>query len=137
MVKKSAPLSQTQWGIYLDCLSMKEAGAYNGHFLLTLDADIDLNLLAGAIENAVAAHPSIFVRIVEKDGEPVQQYVAEDYRQRVEQMKKLSADLTLRLCPFLTATTKNFPLTRSRKLFRLITQRLGVSARQIKFLLQV
>lgn len=29
---KSAPLSQTQLGIYLDCLNMQDAGAYNGHF---------------------------------------------------------------------------------------------------------
>lgn len=65
---------------------MQEAGAYNVHRILTLDNGIDLNRLAAALEKAVAAHPSLFVRIVEQDGEPVQQYVAEDYRQTVEQM---------------------------------------------------
>lgn len=62
------------------------AGAYSGHFLLTLDASIDTNRLAIAVEKAVAAHPSIFVRIAEQNGEPVQQYSAEDYHQTVEQM---------------------------------------------------
>ena len=96
MGKKIAPLSQTQLGIYLDCLSMEEAGAYNRHFLFTLDDSIDLNRLAAAIEKAVAAHPSSFVRIAEKDGEPFQEFGAEDYHQTVEQMteaawqKKLS-----------------------------------------------
>ena len=62
---KNAPLSQTQWRIYLDCLSMQESGAYNGHFLFTLDNSTDMNRLATAIEKVVAAHPAIFVRIVE------------------------------------------------------------------------
>jgi len=93
---KSAPLSQTQLGIYSDCLSMQKAGAYNGHFLLTLNDGIDMNRLAVAIEKAVVAHPAIFVRLAERDGEPFQELVAEDYHQTVEQMtedawqKKLS-----------------------------------------------
>lgn len=55
-MKKFAPLSQTQMGIYLDCT---EPGTYNGHFLLMLDDDIDMNRLATAIEKATAAHPSM------------------------------------------------------------------------------
>lgn len=88
MTKKIAPLSQTQWGIYLDCLRMVDAGAYNGHFLLTLDAGIDLNRLAAAIEKSVAAHPSIFVRIAERDGDPVQEFCVEDYHQTVEKISE-------------------------------------------------
>ena len=89
-MKKIAPLTQTQLGIYSDCLSMQDKGAYNGHFLLTLDNGIDMNRLAGAIEKVVAAHPSIFVRVTEKDGEPFQEFSAEDYRQTVEQMTEES-----------------------------------------------
>ena len=81
---KSAPLSQTQLGIYFDCLNMPEKTAYNGHFLLKLDNSIDLNLLARAIEKTVAAHPAINARIVERDGEPFQSFVSEDYQQTVE-----------------------------------------------------
>ncbi|MBR3747150.1 MAG: AMP-binding protein, partial [Selenomonadaceae bacterium] len=89
-------MSQTQLGIYLDCLSMQDAGAYNTHVLFTLDDGIDLNRLAAAIEKTVTAHPSMFVRLVERDGEPVQEFVTEDFHQTVEQMtedawrKKLS-----------------------------------------------
>ena len=50
-------LSQTQLGIYLDCMKRGE-GTYNGHFLLTLDNNIDMKKLASAIDKAVAAHPS-------------------------------------------------------------------------------
>ncbi len=85
MATKTAPLSQTQLGIYLDS---QEAGAYNGHFLLTLDNEIDMDKLARAIEKAVAAHPAIFVRIVERDGEPVQEFGVENYQQTVEQMSE-------------------------------------------------
>ena len=86
MAGKSAPLSQTQLGIYFDCLNMQDASAYNVHRILTLGSSIDLNRFAAAIEKAVAAHPSMFVRVVEQNGEPLQQYDAESYHQTVEQM---------------------------------------------------
>ncbi|MBO4400577.1 MAG: amino acid adenylation domain-containing protein [Selenomonadaceae bacterium] len=85
MAKKTAPLSQTQLGIYLDS---QEACAYNGYFLLTLSDEIDMNRLARVIEKAVAAHPAIFVRVIERDGEPVQEFGAEDYQQPVEKMSE-------------------------------------------------
>ena len=85
MEKKTAPLSQTQLGIYLDS---QEAGAYNGHFLLTLSDEIDMERLASAIEKAVAAHQAIFARIVERDGEPVQELSAENYQLTVEKMSE-------------------------------------------------
>ena len=85
MEKKTAPLSQTQLGIYLDS---QEAGAYNGHFLLTLSDEIDMERLARAIEKAVAAHQAIFTRIVERDGEPVQELSAENYQLTVEKMSE-------------------------------------------------
>ena len=47
MAKKTAPLSQTQLGIYLDS---QEACAYNGYFLLTLSDEIDMNRRARVIE---------------------------------------------------------------------------------------
>lgn len=81
-------MSQTQLGIYFDCLNMQDAGAYNRHFLFTLDESIDLYRLDGAIEKAVAAHPAMNVRIVERDGEPFQEFSAEDYHQTVEKMSE-------------------------------------------------
>ncbi len=84
-MKKFAPLSQTQMGIYLDCT---EPGTYNGHFLLMLDDGIDMNRLATAIEKATAAHPSIFAHIAEHDGEIVQEFEAENYTQNVEKISE-------------------------------------------------
>ena len=84
---KIAPLSQTQLGIYLDCVRMGK-GAYDRHFLFTLDNSIDMKRLAAAMEKAIAARPSMNVRIVEQDGEPGQ-YIPdniEPYRQTVMEM---------------------------------------------------
>lgn len=64
MTKNNISLSQTQLGIYFECVRMGE-GAYNNHFLYTLDNSIDLKLLANSIEKVVQAHPSMEVRIKE------------------------------------------------------------------------
>ena len=98
--KKIAPLSQTQLGIYFDCLNMQDAGAYNGHFLLTLDNGIDMNRLAAAIEKAVAIHPSIFVRIVEQNGETFQEFDTENYQQTIEKISE--TDLQKKLSELVT-----------------------------------
>lgn len=84
---------------------MQDKGAYNGHFLLTLDENIDMNRLAAAIEKAVAAPPSIFVRVTEKDGEPYQEFSAEDYNQTVEQMSEAAWQKN---CPKLSLSLLNF-----------------------------
>ena len=104
-------MSQTQLGIYLDFLSMQD-GAYNTHFLFTLDDSIDLNRLSAAIEKAVAAHPSMFVRLVERDGEPIQEFVAEDFHQTIEQMTE---DAWQKKFPELVAEPLEL---RGRRLFR-------------------
>ena len=81
------PLSQTQLGIYFDCVRMGE-GAYNRHFLFTIDDSIDMKRLASAIEKAVKAHPYMNVKIIEQDGEP-RQYIPEEleeYKQNILEM---------------------------------------------------
>jgi len=65
---------------------MKDASAYDTHVFFTLDDGMDLNRLAVTIEKTVAAHPSIFVRIDERDGEPFQEFVSENYHQPFAQM---------------------------------------------------
>ena len=93
---KIAPLSQTQLGIYLDCVRMGK-GAYDRHFLFTLDNSIDMKRLAAAMEKAIAARPSMNVRIVEQDGEPGQ-YIPdniEPYRQTVMEMTEEEWNRTL------------------------------------------
>lgn len=94
---KSAPLSQTQLGIYLECVRMGE-GAYNTHFLYTLDSSIDLERLAKAIEQTVAARPSMEVRLVQNDAGEIYQVIPNDlepYSQNVVHMSEAKWQETL------------------------------------------
>ena len=96
MDKKTAPLSQTQLGIYFECLRMNDKLAYNRHFLYTLDSSIDMDRLAAAIEKAAAAHPYMNVRIAEADGEPRQiMEPLPNYRQEVKRMTEAEWQETL------------------------------------------
>ena len=89
MVKKCAPLSQTQLGIYLECLQMKNKFAYDTHVLVTIDKSIDMKRLARAIEKAFKVHPYIFVKIAEVDGYPQQILEnVKDYHQEVLKMSE-------------------------------------------------
>ncbi|MCR4875912.1 MAG: amino acid adenylation domain-containing protein [Clostridiales bacterium] len=53
----SAPLTQTQLGIYLECRMDETSDKYNIPFLLRLSRDADPERLAEAIRRAVEAHP--------------------------------------------------------------------------------
>ena len=69
----SAPLSQSQFGIYVECASHAGEAYYNLPYIYVLDPSLDGERLCRAIETAVLAHPTLFTRIsVNDDGEPVQ-----------------------------------------------------------------
>ena len=55
----SAPLTQTQLGIYLECRMDETSDKYNIPFLLKVGADADPQRLADAIRAAVEAHPAM------------------------------------------------------------------------------
>lgn len=60
LVQRSTyPLTQTQLGIYLECMMDKESDMYNIPMLLRLDKSIDGQKLEKAIHTAVEAHPSL------------------------------------------------------------------------------
>ena len=66
------PLSQTQMGIYAESMARQGEASYNNPILLALDASIDEQQLAHAIEQAVEAHSFIKTQIEEDaDGNPV------------------------------------------------------------------
>ena len=72
-MKTTAPLSKTQYGIYAECVGYEGEARYNLPYLYILDGDLDGNRLVGAIEAAVAAHPTLFTHIeLRDDGEPQQ-----------------------------------------------------------------
>ena len=72
-MKNIAPLSKTQYGLYVECMNHQGEACYNIPYLYTFDGSLDGERLAKAIEEAVKAHPTLFTRIeLGGDGEPVQ-----------------------------------------------------------------
>ena len=68
-----APLSKTQYGIYVECVNHSGEICYNLPYLHTLDPTLDADRLCRAIETTVKAHPTLFTRITLNDeGEPMQ-----------------------------------------------------------------
>ena len=55
----TAPLTQTQLGVYLECRMDETSDKYNIPFLLKVDGDADAQRLADAIRAAVEAHPAL------------------------------------------------------------------------------
>ena len=83
------PLSQTQMGIYAESMARQGEAAYNNPILLKLDASIDEQQLAHAIEQAVEAHAFIKTRIEEdSEGNPVMSLSDRPYQQSIEQMSE-------------------------------------------------
>ena len=72
-MKAFAPLSKTQYGIYVECVQHLGEYCYNITYLYTLDGSLDEEKLKTAIESVVVAHPTLFTRIeLNEQGEPVQ-----------------------------------------------------------------
>ena len=72
-MKTVAPLSKTQYGLYVECMNHAGEPCYNIPYLYTLDGSLDEKKLTSAIEAAVKAHPTLFTRIELNDqGDPVQ-----------------------------------------------------------------
>ena len=80
------PLSQTQLGIYVECMSRHGEVAYNNGMLFQLNPGIDADQLSKACEMVVEAHPFIKTRLfVDNQGNPRQlRNDAEPYHQSVE-----------------------------------------------------
>ena len=72
-MKKNAPLSKVQYGIYAECANHIGEICYNLPYLYTLDKSLDEERLRIAILDTVEAHPTLFTRIeLTDEGEPVQ-----------------------------------------------------------------
>ena len=72
-MKTTAPLTKTQYGLYVECMEHQSEACYNIPYLYTFDGSLDEQRLCQAIETAVMAHPTLFTRIeLGDDGEPVQ-----------------------------------------------------------------
>ncbi|MBR5169909.1 MAG: amino acid adenylation domain-containing protein [Muribaculaceae bacterium] len=72
-MKRLAPLSKAQYGIYAECVGHNGEPWYNLPYIYILDPTLDGVRLLAAIETAFKAHPTLFTRIeLNDDGEPVQ-----------------------------------------------------------------
>ncbi|MBR5298584.1 MAG: amino acid adenylation domain-containing protein, partial [Parabacteroides sp.] len=72
-MKQIAPLSKSQYGIYVECMNKAGEVCYNNGFIYQLDGSLEDKQLCVAIETAIKSHPALFSRIeLDKDDEPVQ-----------------------------------------------------------------
>ena len=84
------PLSQTQLGIYVECMSQQGKALYNNALLFKLADNIDTDRLARAFEAVVQAHPYIKTKLfVDEEGHPRQRRNDEElYHQSIEHVSE-------------------------------------------------
>ena len=88
------PLSQTQLGIYIECMSRQGEVAYNNGMLFQIKPTIDINRLSKACEVVVEAHPFIKAQLfIDSQGNPrLLRNDAENYHQSVESLSQQEFD---------------------------------------------
>ncbi len=90
----NAPLSPSQYGIYVECVQQQDIACYNLPYLYELGANIDGERLCQAVESVFKAHPTLFTRIgLDDNGEPVQtiQMEQETWSLSVEEVNDIEA----------------------------------------------
>jgi len=93
-MKQSAPLSKSQYGLYVECVNHAGEACYNLPYIYVLDKSLDIERLRQAVETAVWAHPTLFTRIErDDDGEPLQtiDLDREQWSLQVEQIDDIEA----------------------------------------------
>ncbi len=96
------PLSQTQMGIYLECIAHKEEICYNIPHIYTFSKDVDLQRVARAIECVVKAHSYLLSRVEVDDNGDIWQVKADDtqYTQSVEEIDSIEGIKSSLVEPF-------------------------------------
>ena len=97
-----ASLSKTQYGIYAECVQHTGEASYNIPLIHVLDGSLDIERLCRAIEQAVAAHPTLFTRIeLSEQGDPLQTIDdTETFSLNVEQTADIEAEKATFIQPF-------------------------------------
>ena len=101
-MKTSAPLTKTQYGLYVECIAHQDEVSYNLSYLYVLDGSLDEEKLKTAIESAVAAHPTLFTRIeLDMQGDPMQTIDdSETFSLKVEHIDDIEAEKQGMVMPF-------------------------------------
>ena len=91
--ERTAPLSQSQTGIFAECMQNPESNLYNLSYLLKISKKIDLERLREAILTTLEAHPYSFCRVkVNEEGNGVQ-YIddSEGFQIDIEEVADIEA----------------------------------------------
>ena len=101
-MKTSAPLTKTQYGLYVECVNHPGEPCYNVPCFYILDGSLDEERLRKAVETVVAAHPTLFTRIeVTDQGDPVQTIDdTETFSLQVEHVDDIEAAKQTMIQPF-------------------------------------
>ena len=92
-MKQMAPLTQSQFGVFAECMQNPESDLYQLSYLLTLGKDIDLERLKTAIIKAMEAHPYANCRVrINGDGVAEQYIEAQDFDIQIETIDDLEAE---------------------------------------------
>ena len=102
-MKLSAPLSTSQYGIYVECVNHRGEPYYNLPYIYVLDGSLDNQRLLDAVETAFKAHPTLFTRIaLNDDGEPLQTLDMdnEPWSLAIEEIQDIEQEKTRLVEPF-------------------------------------
>lgn len=83
--REEYPLTDSQMGVYLECVGDPEATMYNIPMCCELPEDLDYDLFKEAVKKAVASHTSFGVNIILKGGTPVMCLRPEYLRAEIEE----------------------------------------------------
>lgn len=90
---KTAPLSQSQVGIFAEYMQNSESDLYQPMNLLTFGKDIDLERLKSAILKALEAHPYANCRVKVNEEGVAEQYIEEaPFDIQIEEIKDIEAE---------------------------------------------
>ena len=83
--RKEYPLTDSQMGVYLECVNYPETVMYNIPMCCELPADLDRERFQNAVKKAVAMHPAFGVNIALSAGMPVMCMHPEYLKAKVEE----------------------------------------------------
>lgn len=75
--RKEWPLTDSQMGVYLECINDPEGTMYNIPMCCELPKAIDTGRFKETVKKAVAMHPAFGVKIVDKEGTPLMELCPE------------------------------------------------------------
>lgn len=98
-IRKEYPLTKTQEGIFVECISRPETTVYNIPFLFKLDGGIDTARISDAIKQTLSAHPYVTCVLgTDENGDVVA--IREDFEPRVDIISTEKIDKSALVRPF-------------------------------------